>query len=95
MESKIERDFFKYVKGRGGLCLKQNPSWYVNIPDRLIILPGDKCFFLEFKAPGETPNPGQVKFARSLTKRHISVYWRDDLEKAIALYEQKALQIPE
>ena len=87
-ESDIEHKFGQYVRSDGGLYLKQNPAWYVNIPDRIIVLPGSHCFFLELKAPGHEPRPGQRKFARSLTKRNISVYWRDDLEAAIELYER-------
>jgi len=91
-ESDIERKFGQYVRSNSGLYLKQNPAWYANIPDRLVVLPGDRCFFLELKAPGYKPRSGQRKFARSLTKRGISVYWRDDLEAAIELYERVKAQ---
>lgn len=32
-----------------GLCLKLNPLWYIGIPDRLVLLPGGRVFFIELK----------------------------------------------
>ena len=49
-ESEIERVFCKKLQKLGCLTPKisDNPGW----PDRLIITPGGKHFFIEFKRPG-------------------------------------------
>lgn len=84
LESKIERDFTKWVKGHGGLCLKQNANWYIGIPDRLIIMPGGRCMFLEMKRPGGKTSDRQEARIRSLRRRRIPVYTASSLEEAKA-----------
>jgi len=89
-ETQIERDFFNYVKDNGGVALKVNARWYVNFPDRIVVCPGGRAFFLELKRPGEKPRSGQSKVARYLKRRSIPVHWADSYEKAVALYERYA-----
>lgn len=95
IESEIERKFGRYVRSRGGLYLKQNPTWYVNIPDRLVCVPGGTAFFLELKRPGCSPNNGQLKWARLARQRGHTVYWSDDVDEAIELYEKAFVRVPE
>jgi hypothetical protein len=87
-ESDIEKEFGKYVKMRGGLYLKQNANLYPNIPDRLVAVPGARCFFLEWKMPGEEPKPGQLKWARMARSRGHVVSWCDDVHDGIELFER-------
>ena len=49
-ESDIERAFCRKLQKRGCLTPKisDNPGW----PDRLVIMPGGKHCFVEFKRPG-------------------------------------------
>lgn len=88
-EADIEREFWGYVKSRGGIAIKVNPRWYRNFPDRLVVRPGGSSFFLEFKMPGETPRKGQALVARYLKRRNIPVYWTDSLATAIAIFENE------
>jgi hypothetical protein len=92
LESKIEKDFVNFVKKKGGLCLKQNPKWYRGIPDRLVVMPGGFCFFLELKRPGETPTPLQLARIDAILSRRIPAFHADTLDEAISIYE--ALQCP-
>jgi len=62
VESYLERE----VKARKGKCLKQNPNWYVGIPDRLVLLPGCNVFVAELKRPKR----GQISKAQNK--------WKDD-----------------
>jgi len=85
-ESQIEHDFYDYVRTRGGWLLKQNPAWFANIPDRLVLTHNGGHGLLELKRPGEEPTPGQLKVMRRLRAKGHSVEWADSLEKAKAHY---------
>ena len=56
-ESSIEQACRKYAAKRGCFLLKiqRNKGW----PDRLLLCPKSKVMFLEFKRPGEQPDPFQ------------------------------------
>lgn len=90
LEKPVETDFYDYVKSKGGICLKQNPSWYANIPDRLILVPGGWGFLLELKAYGKEPRPGQYNMLRKLNKQRIPAHWSDDVDEAIEIYDRYA-----
>lgn len=88
LESQIEREYTRWVKTEGGLCLKQNANWYCNIPDRLVLLPPGIGFFLELKRPGQGLRAGQDKRRASILRKGIPSYFADDLEYAKWLYHQ-------
>lgn len=49
LEAVVEEDLRKTVKKAGGLCFKLPAHLYIGIPDRLVLLPGGKIFFVELK----------------------------------------------
>lgn len=55
LEKDIERKLHKGVKAlkRGALCLKFESPGFSGVPDRMILLPGEKVIFVETKKPGE------------------------------------------
>lgn len=91
LEASIERKFVRYCRRLGVMCIKQNPNWYKNIPDRLVLFPGPSThyFFLELKRPGKVPNGGQKKFGENLVKRGFPYYWADTFEDAVAILEEE------
>ena len=56
-EKTLEQYLYKKVKTLGGKCLKMTGE--KGIPDRLVILPGGKYYFVELKREGEKPRPIQ------------------------------------
>ncbi len=48
-EASIEEDLRLVVEASGGRCIKLPSAWYRGIPDRLVILPGARIFFIELK----------------------------------------------
>lgn len=58
-EKQIEQYLVKQVKSLGGISLKLTAL--IGIPDRLVLLPGSRCVFVELKAPGEKPRKIQIK----------------------------------
>lgn len=81
-ESKIETDHADWLKKRGGLSIKLDVKSRVGVPDRLIVLPGGRIFFIEFKKLGEAPDPIQWDFHKRLARRGATVYTCDSLEEA-------------
>ena len=47
------------------------------MPDRLVLLPGDKIGFVEIKAPGKVPRPLQVARHRLLKRLGFQVFVLD------------------
>jgi len=67
-ESALEKELVLAVKKAHGLILKLNPLWYIGIPDRLILLPKAKIFFVELKRYGEKPRRNQVRWLTLLQR---------------------------
>ena len=50
------------------------------VPDRIILFPGGRLWFVELKAPGENPGPLQVKRHRQLERLGFRVRCLDSTE---------------
>lgn len=60
-EAVVERALVRGVKALGGRCIKLQGQGNRNMPDRLVVLPFGWASFVELKAPGRKPRPGQVR----------------------------------
>jgi len=78
-ESAIERHLVKRVKAAGGECRKLKGRR--NEPDRLVLWPCGRAHFVETKAPGERPRPGQVREHKRLRGMGFIVLVLDTKEK--------------
>jgi len=67
-EASLERKLLLAVKKAGGLCIKLPAAWYRGIPDRMILLPGGRIFFVELKVLKGRTTPHQEKYIFILTK---------------------------
>lgn len=56
-EAKVEKFLAQCVEDRGGMCLKL--TGYKGIPDRLVLMPNGKTFFVELKARHGTLSKAQ------------------------------------
>jgi hypothetical protein len=61
LEKKIEAALCKRVKELGGLCEKFTSPGKRSVPDRIVILPGNRIIFVELKAPNKKPTELQLK----------------------------------
>ena len=52
------------------------------MPDRKVILHGPRIVWIEFKAPGETPRPGQWVKIHKLRRRGFEVHVIDNAKEA-------------
>lgn len=77
-ENAIEKRLVQAVKHMGGLAWKFLSPGMDGVPDRIVILPHGRVFFVELKAPGAHLRPLQVKRKRQLEALGVSVYIVDD-----------------
>jgi len=53
IEKEIELQLVMAVKKKGGRAVKFTSPGFDGMPDRLVLLPGGRCGFVEVKAPGK------------------------------------------
>jgi len=58
-ENRVERALRVRVKERGGWAIKFLPS-VSGLPDRIVLLPGGRIYFVELKSPTGTVAPHQT-----------------------------------
>lgn len=81
LERKLEIKFIKAIDGLGGKAVKFVSPGMAGVPDRLVLLPGGKCFFAELKQPGETLRPLQKKRKKDFEQMGHTVEVVDSFEK--------------
>jgi hypothetical protein len=60
-EATIEAWLVARVKALGGIAYKFTSPGRRSVPDRLCLLPKGRAVFVECKAPGKKPTPGQSR----------------------------------
>lgn len=65
-EKDIEEYLRKQVKKIKGTAYKFESPGNIGVPDRIVLLPGGRIFFIELKAPGKKPRPNQVYQQRKI-----------------------------
>ncbi len=87
LEKTIETTFTNLVKSGGGICLKL--TGYRGIPDRLVLVPGGRAFFVELKAPGKVSRPEQEEAQRRLRSQGFNVYEASDVYSIASIIEEE------
>ena len=87
-ESQIERAFCRKVRERGGVPAKFVSPGLAGVPDRLLLLPGGRTLFIEFKAPGGHLRALQRKRHDELRSLGFDVRVIDSHESANLLLEE-------
>ena len=80
-EQEIELQLVRAVKKMGGRAVKFMSPGFDGMPDRLVLLPGGKCGFVEVKAPGKKPRALQVVRHEMLKELGFKVYVLDAKEQ--------------
>ena len=80
LEKIIESKVCQYATTKGLLVYKFTSPARAAVPDRLMILPGGTCFFVEFKRSGLEPTPSQEREHIRLRKQGVPVYVIDNVE---------------
>ena len=63
-EAAIEKRLREDVRRAGGWAVKFLPNHMKGMPDRLVILPGGRCAWVELKAPGKKVIAGSLQEKR-------------------------------
>lgn len=67
-ESALEKTLRQAVRTAGGLCIKLPAMWYRGIPDRMVLLPGGRLYFIELKTSKGKPSVHQLRYQIFLRK---------------------------
>ena len=76
-EAKIEAAVCRHAKSKGMDCYKFTSPSRRSVPDRMFIYRG-RVFFIEFKAPGKKPTPGQEREIERIRKQDVKCFVCDD-----------------
>lgn len=80
-ESVVEKQFVEAVRAAGGQALKFTSQTMNGVPDRLVLLLGGKCAFVELKAPGKQMRLLQRKRRQQLEALGFPVFCVDRPEQ--------------
>lgn len=78
LEKYLEKNCCRKVKDVGGIPIKLSPVGYGGIPDRMMLLPGGKIMFVEFKQIGKKPTALQAAWLNRLRKLGFEARWCDN-----------------
>jgi|WetSurMetagenome_2_1015567.scaffolds.fasta_scaffold244033_5 Holliday junction resolvase len=80
-ESSVERAIRFFVYAQGGACIKQDANVYKGIPDRLILCPNGKHFFVEIKDEKGKASELQEHWLKKLNDMGHKAYLVNSVEK--------------
>ncbi|MEA4866827.1 MAG: VRR-NUC domain-containing protein [Sphaerochaeta sp.] len=81
LEKEIELQLVIAVKKMGGRAVKFISPGFDGMPDRLVLLPGGKCGFVEVKAPGKKMRALQQVRHEMLKTLGFKAYVLDSIEQ--------------
>lgn len=91
----IETYLRDQVKKAGGKAYKFESPGNDGVPDRLVIFPNNRIYFVELKAPGKKPRPLQLKQMRDLENFGCDVFVIDSKEKVDRFIWAVKVGVPE
>jgi hypothetical protein len=77
LESYIEKKYLEMVKKRGGMAIKLEAISCAGVPDRVVLMPNGRMFFVELKQEGKKPRPIQLARHKQLRELGYEVYVYD------------------
>lgn len=86
LEQVIERKFRKAVIALGGECVKLSGGSR-GMPDRMVLLPGAKAIFIEFKRPTGVVSMHQARWLARLQDLGFTASIATSVEEALGLLD--------
>jgi hypothetical protein len=77
-EKLIEKKLRERVKKLGGLAVKFFVLSFTGFPDRIVLMPGARIWFVELKSTGKKPKPRQVEVLGLLSRLGFETRVIDD-----------------
>ncbi len=87
-EKLIEKKLREGIKKLGGMALKFIPSYWVGAPDRLVLLPEGKIYWVETKSTGDKLRAVQQTRKKQLEKLGFKVFKIDNQESLDSFFEK-------
>lgn len=87
-ENVIEAYLRDQVKTLGGRAYKFVSPGNNGVPDRLVLLPGERIIFIELKAPGKKSTPQQLLQQKRINALGFQVHVIDTKEKVDGFIRQ-------
>jgi hypothetical protein len=78
LEKLIESHLRRKIKNVGGVALKFTSPNYDGMPDRIVLLPNGRIYFVELKVAGKKATPKQLKVHGMLRKLGFNVLVLDN-----------------
>ena len=79
-EKLVERKLREAVEKRGGKAVKLTSQLHRGLPDRLVLLPGGRAYFVEVKTTGRKPTKLQLAVHRDLRAMGFPVFVIDSIK---------------
>jgi hypothetical protein len=79
-EKFLERKMGEKIRAKNGLFLKWVSPSFSGVPDRIVLMPGGKCFFVEMKTTGKKLKHRQIVIRRLLESLGFTFYVVDSIE---------------
>ena len=89
LEINLEKKCMTVVESLGGMGIKLNPVNRRGIPDRLILLPGRRVLFVEFKAARKKPRKNQSLWLERLQCLGFTARCIDNRDDFISLINEE------
>lgn len=88
LEKTIENAVCRYAAKYGIVAEKFTSPGKRSVPDRLMLVPGGKVFFIEFKAPGKKPTELQLSDHKKRRAMGFTVLVIDDVKKGKRMIDE-------
>jgi len=88
IEKALEKRLRETVKKRGGLAIKIWCLSFTGFPDRIVLMPGARIFFVELKDTGKELSPVQAVVHAQLIKFGFDTRLIDTNEKLNDLFRE-------
>lgn len=87
LEKDIESRVCKYARSKGMVAYKFNSAARAAVPDRLMMCPDGRMFFIEFKRSGQKPTPAQQREHALIRDHNALVFVVDNVEDGKCLID--------
>jgi len=84
-EKLLEQKLRDQIKKLGGLALKFSSMTFTGMPDRIVLMPRGRIYFVEMKSEGKRPTPRQAIVHEQLRGLGFDV-WVIDNREALAQF---------